>query len=143
MSKGFSLIELLAVFVIVGILVTIAYPGYKDYIIRARRSDGQTALLDLANRMERFYSINNTYKPATIGQGKTTDVLSHKKSPEGWYALSIGRATDSLYTLQATPVGTQGTHDTRCQSLTFNSTGAKGITTGPVGSPTGLTSQCW
>ena len=68
--NGFSLFELLAVLIIVGILVTIAYPGYRDYITRAHRSDGQTALFDLARRMEHYFSKHNTYQRATIGTGK-------------------------------------------------------------------------
>jgi type IV pilus assembly protein PilE len=142
-KRGFSLIELLIVLVIIGILTSIAYPSYREYITRARRSDGQAALLDLASRMERYYSENNTYQTATIGTGGTTDVLSTNSSPETWYTLSIITATNAAYTLQATPTGIQGTTDTRCQSLTINNLGAKGITTGPAGNPTGTIAQCW
>ncbi len=35
-QKGFSLIELMVVIVIVGILGSIAVPAYKDYVIRAK-----------------------------------------------------------------------------------------------------------
>ena len=143
MNKGFSLIELLAVLAIISILTTIAFPGYKTYMTRAHRSDGQTALIDLANRMEHFYSENNDYQKATIGSGKTTDVLSSNLSTEGWYILSITNATDSTYALKAIPILSQATNDMLCQTLTFNSTGFKGITTGPTGAPTGTLAQCW
>ena len=142
-NKGFSLIELLTVLLIIGILTTIAYPGYRNYIIRAHRSDGQTALLDLANSMERYYSENNSYQNATIGSGRETDVVSSNESNGGWYSLSITHATDSDYALQAAPIKTQATSDTQCQSFTFNSFGARGITTGPSGAPTGTSTQCW
>ena len=143
MNKGFSLIELLVVVAIVGILTTIAYPGYREYVTRARRSDGQTALLDLANRMERYYSTDHSYQTATIDSNKTTDILGSNESNGGWYSLSIRHATDADYLLQASPKGTQATSDTRCQSLTLNSFGAQGITTGPAGPPTGTATQCW
>ena len=129
--------------VIVGILALIAIPSYRDYIVRARRSDGQSALLDLASRMERYYSERNTYQSATIGTGGTNDVLNRTTSLENWYTLSITNAAANTYTLQATPTGTQGTYDTRCQSLTLNNLGAKGITTGPAGTPSGTVAQCW
>ncbi|AHE66727.1 type IV pilin protein [Legionella oakridgensis] len=143
MKKGFSLIELLIVLVVIGILASIAYPSYRDYISRARRSDGQSALLDLASRMERYYSENHTYQTATIGTGNATDVLSSAVSPEGWYTLAINNPTTSTYTLQATPRNAQATADTLCQTLTLNQLGVKGIATGPAGSPTGTASQCW
>lgn len=143
MKQGFSLIELLVVLVIVGILVTFGYPSYKDYITNARRSDGQSALLDLASRLEQYYSENHTYATATIGTGNATDVSSNNTSPENWYILSIANATSSSYTLHATPTGIQGTNDTRCQTLTLDSLGVKNIVAGPAGSPTGSPADCW
>jgi len=143
MKKGFSLVELLVVLVIVGILASIAYPSYRDYITRARRSDGQASLLDLANRMERYYSEQNTYQTATIGTGNATDIIASNQTPEGWYTLSITAANGSSYTLQATPNGVQGTSDTICQSLTINNIGVKGVATGPAGAPTGTAATCW
>ncbi|WP_207384282.1 type IV pilin protein [Legionella yabuuchiae] len=143
MKLGFSLIELLVVMIVVGILVSVAYPSYREYINRAHRADGQSALLNLASRMERYYSERHTYQTATIGTGAATDVLSSATSPEGWYVLSIPTATATTFTLRATPTGTQATSDTLCQSLTLNHLGVKGITTGPAGTPTGTASQCW
>ena len=133
---GFSLIELLIVLAISGILASIAYPNYRNYILRAHRIDGQSALLDLACRMETYYSLHGPWRTATIGTGKPTDVLSQHLSPEGWYYLSLLNLTDTTYTLQATP---QNKQDTLCQSLTLTNLGAKGIT------GTGIIdiSQCW
>ncbi len=143
MKKGFTLIELIIVLLIAGILIAIAFPGYRLYMVKARRSDGQAALLNLASRMERYYSEQNTYQTATIGTGNATDVLSTSASPQGWYTISIPTKTASAYSLQATPTGTQGTGDTTCQSLTLNNIGAKGIATGPAGTPTGTAAKCW
>ncbi len=142
-TKGFTLIELLMVMVIAGILIGIAYPSYREYINRARRADGQAALLDLASRMERYYSEENTYLNASIGTGGTTDVLSSSISAEGWYSIGIAQATASSFSLTAIPRNAQGTYDTRCQTLTLNSQGQKGIAAGPSGSPSGTAADCW
>lgn len=142
MSKGFSLIELMITLALGIILLNFAYPHYAQYIIKARRCDGQAALFNLAGRMEQYYFANNTYQTATIGTGKITDVLTTIYSPEGWYRLSLA-VSDTAYALQATPLKTQGLSDLNCQSLTLNSIGVKDITTGPQGIPTGPKNRCW
>lgn len=143
MKKGFTLVELVITMAIIGILAAIAYPGYSAYVVRARRSDAQAALLDLASRMERYYSQRNTYATATIGTGAATDLTTSTQSSEGWYTLSIPVKTASTYTLQASPNGSQAKADTTCQSLTLTNLGVKGIANGTGGTPSGPVTRCW
>lgn len=117
---------------IAAILASIAIPAYHDHVIRAKRLDGQTALLDLASRMEQYYSQHQTYQTATIGRGDAQDVLASSLTPAGWYTLAIVIQNDSDYSLKAIPLG----NDPACQSLTFNSQGVKGTTNGSPAS-------CW
>jgi len=143
-QNGFTLTELLVVITIVGLLAALAIPSYLEHVTKTRRSEGQAALFDVAERMERYYSQNNTYETATIATGNAiTDLLTTAQTAEDWYAISIAAQTASSYTLQATPQGAQSTSDTRCQSLTINSLGAKSITDGPSGTPTGAAADCW
>jgi type IV pilus assembly protein PilE len=142
-NKGFSLFELMIVLIIVGIFINFTYPSYRELITRARRSDGQTALLELAHRMEHYYSLQHTYKNATLGTGNATDVLSNKNSPQNWYTLVITKQTDSQFVIQAVPNNAQAIDDKFCQTLTFNNFGVKGIIPGPSGAPTGTIAQCW
>ena len=51
-KTGFTLIELLVVIVIIGILAAIAIPMYTNYMQRARRADGKTALEQLRGSQE-------------------------------------------------------------------------------------------
>lgn len=137
MKKGFTFIELIITITIVGILALIAYPTYIDYMTRARRIEGQSALLDLANHLENYYAEHQTYQTATINTLRDANTL------ENQYTLRILDASENTYTLQATPIDIQAKADTRCQSLTFNSLGQKGVAVGPMGSPTGTAQQCW
>jgi len=120
LNKGFSLIEILIALVIISILSSIAFSGYGYYIARAKRTDGQMALLDLANRMEHYFLEHNTYEMATIGKGTHSDILNDALSPAGWYQLSISKATPDQYTLKATAMNARGSRDT---SLTLESGG--------------------
>ncbi len=128
---GFTLIELLIALIIIAILAAVAYPSYVGYITKTRRSDGQTALLDLANRMERYFTVNNTYVGATLANVGTTAT-----TPGGYYTLSISASGATTYTIQAAPAGSQ-TSDTQCATLTLNQLGQKGKT------GTGTVSDCW
>ncbi|KTD24916.1 MULTISPECIES: type IV pilin protein [Legionella] len=142
-NKGFSFIELMIVIIIISILAVFAYPSYHYFITQTRRVDGQTALLQLANRMEEYYSKAHTYRGATIATGGLTDVLSKPTSEQNGYELKIIEQTDTYFNLHAIPTKAQALADTLCQTLTFNSLGIKGITSGPQGIPQGVTSQCW
>lgn len=136
-NKGFTLLELVIVMAITVILTSIAYPSYTEYLIKTRRCDGQSALLDLANRLEQYFSEHQTYQSASIASHKTTDVLSSSESAGHWYHLSITHQSDEDYSIKATPFGPQAS-DT-CQALSFNSQGIKSATAANEDN----TIQCW
>jgi type IV pilus assembly protein PilE len=128
---GFSLMELMVAVAIVAIIGAIAFPSYLGYMNQTRRSDGQTALLDLSNRMERYFTNNNTYVGATLAT-----LGANATSPEGFYTVSISNAGATTYTLQAVPQGAQ-TGDTTCGTLSIDQVGQKGET------GTGTVQDCW
>ncbi|MGJ7528323.1 type IV pilin protein [Variovorax sp. GB1P17] len=140
-GAGFTLIELMIVVAVVAILAAIAYPSYVRYVQKARRTDAKTALLDLATREERFFSINNTYAgtAAQLGYGGTfpIDVLT---SGTAFYQIAVTASTAAAlatgFTATATPVGAQ-TGDTLCGSYSIDQMGTQG-STGTLGA-----AGCW
>ena len=111
-TDGYSLLELLLVLIITGLLVTFAIPTYSHHITKIKRQDGKAALLELSLRLETYYSENNTYASATIGQHKNTDVLPSSESPQGFYQLKILQQTTTTYVIQASPIQNKFTDET-------------------------------
>jgi type IV pilus assembly protein PilE len=66
-NKGFSLIELMVVIVIIGILAAIAIPSYTDYVLRSHTTEATSTLADLRVRMEQFYQDYRNFGSAAVG----------------------------------------------------------------------------
>lgn len=120
-KTGFTLIELMITVAVVAILAAIAYPGYLNQMQTARRTEGQTLLLEAASKQERFYTENNTYATNMTALGYQNN---NQASENAWYQVSVTAAGAAGYTLQAVPQAAQ-TGDARCRTLTINAFGVK------------------
>lgn len=119
--RGFTLIELMVVVAIVGILVGIAVPSYQDSVRKSRRAQAKADLAEVAQAMERFYTVNNTYAGANLA---TISFTQSPKVGDPRYTIAFsGAVTASTFVLSAQPVGGQ-TSD-KCGTLTLSNTGAK------------------
>lgn len=58
---GFTLIELMVVVVVIGILASVAYPSYSDYVVRGRLSEPRAKLSEMRTRLEQYYQDRRTY----------------------------------------------------------------------------------
>jgi type IV pilus assembly protein PilE len=123
-TPGFTLIELLIVLGIVGLLATVAYPGYQQSVLRAHRAEGIAAVLRVQMAQEKFRS-NCPFYAQALGDSSvcaTSAVASTLQapsaSPSGYYAISIvpNSASGSSYTISAMPVGSQA-RDTLCAPM--------------------------
>ena len=70
-TKGFTLIELMAVMMIMGILAAIATPSYMRYTIRAREAVLLEDLYQMRQSIDAFYADNIKY-PESLEELVTT-----------------------------------------------------------------------
>ena len=125
-ASAFTLIEVLITIAVVAILVAIAVPSYRAFIIRANRVEGIDAVLASMICQERIYSRINAYDPTQCGAGLTAN---------GHYAITIATLnSNQTVTITATPQGPQVNDD--CGALTLDEKGRKG-------SSTASAEKCW
>ena len=125
--RGFTLIEVMIVIVIVSVLVAIALPSYENSMQKGRRADGKSALMDIANQQEQFMLDQGTYTLDMEELGFSADPYI---SEEGHYSVDAAVCTSAditrCYVLTATPVaGSPQTDDARCTSFILGSNGSK------------------
>ena len=137
--RGFTLIEVMIVVAMVAILAAIAIPSYQNYIRKTRRTDAKNALLDLATREEKFYSINNKYSTTASDLGYSAFPYAVNSTGNSYYNLSVGfKGTDTgTFQAKATPTGAQ-LNDKDCYEFTIDNTGLRGNNSNTL-----PTDKCW
>jgi type IV pilus assembly protein PilE len=140
-TRGFTLIEVLIVVVIIGILTAIAIPSYTQYMRRAARHQAEATMLNLSQMEERYYTNNYTYYAVTTP--------APTPEPNGWsnfsgdgmgarkYDIIVNITANPLpdtYTIQAST--SNGFIDPDCVLLKLTNLGVKTSTPGSV-------STCW
>ncbi|ASF17345.1 type IV pilin protein [Shewanella sp. FDAARGOS_354] len=119
--QGFTLIEVMITVVIVGILASIAYPSYIDYITKSARSEGVAAVMKVVNLQEQYYLDNRTFATDMTKLGLAANPFL---TENGHY--SVGSTGTDAYTITATAKGSQASRDTTCATITITSVGVKG-----------------
>ncbi len=136
-SRGVTLLELMAVVVIVGILGTLAVNSYRGYLLRTNRTEARMVLLQIQANQEKFFLQNNRYADtAELSLGTTDDPPGlgiEPTTPSGHYNIALVRPDTTTYTATATATGGQVKDAPACLTLTINQNGER--------EPTG--NECW
>jgi type IV pilus assembly protein PilE len=113
-AQGFTIIEAMIALGLVAILVSLAFPSYRAYVVRSNRTEAMEGLMASASCQERIYIINNAY------DGNACE----STTSNGMYVITVTASNgDQNFVASAAPQGTQ-TEDT-CGTMTLDHTGAK------------------
>ncbi|MBB4865274.1 type IV pilus assembly protein PilE [Pseudomonas nitritireducens] len=137
--RGFTLVELMVVVSILALLAGIAIPSYRQYVLRAQRSEAQTLLRDAAAQQERYLAQYSRYtdEPARLAFPAPLTADGKRLSPNQLYELGIEHPDGNTrrYRLSALRLGAQG-QDRECGDFTLDEQGTRGTSAGSVAS-------CW
>lgn len=136
-ERGFSLIELMIVVLIIGVLASLAVTTYSRYVVKTNRAAAATVLLGIANRQEQYFLDAREYAAdmATLGASAPPEVAEHYTIA----TTAANNATPPTFQVTATPISgsSQAARDTKCATLTLTSAGVKSK------SGTGSVQDCW
>ena len=131
-SGGFTLIELLVALTVLAILAAIAIPGYNEQVRQTRRSTATAELLEVAQALERYNTVNGTY----VQTAPNINPLCNRNLD--FYTVTCFTLTATTFQLRAVPANAQV--NDRCGTFTYTQAGQRGL----VDQEVGVTpADCW
>ena len=109
-TKGFTLVELVIVIVIVGILSIVAVPIYRGYTRKAMATEGK-ALLGAIQTAQKIYFAENAFFAAQTATAFASDLDVDARSNKYFTAFAISvtnRGTSPSFTASTTGTATSG-----------------------------------
>jgi len=119
--RGFTLLELVIVVVVVAVLASVALPGYQDQVRKSRRASAQSHLLDIAQREQQYLLDTRSYASTIAALNMATPA-----EVSAYYTVAITTAggPPPSFTASATPIASQA-GDLGGAALTVDNTGLK------------------
>ena len=119
-QRGFTLIELMVVVVLISILAAIAFPSYSRYVAKSHRRAAQAQMSEIANREQQYFMATRGFadKATLTSNGY---LLPADVSP--YYSWNVTTTTTG-FTITFTPIGSQAEHAVE-DVLTLNEAGTK------------------
>jgi type IV pilus assembly protein PilE len=118
---GFTLVEMMITVAIIGILSSVAYPSYIDFVVQSNRAEGLRELVRIANLQEQHYVDNRSYTETMTDLGLNADPFVTENEH---YSIDATVVNDT-FSLVATAKGTQASKDSACGTITITETGKK------------------
>jgi len=122
-QSGFTLLELMLVVAIVGILAAIAIPTYRNYVVRANRSEAKVAVLQTAQALERCYMDSAPFAYNATG----CTVPATMTLTSGTYRIDVLVPNANAFVISAVPQGGQAS-DTGCGTFRLTAQGTQTVT---------------
>lgn len=128
-SLGWTLLELVICLSAVVVLVAVAIPLYRQFMLRSHRTEAVGALLGAQLSQERFFLAHGRYAsgdvelamPAPAGLGFT----GSESLPGGFYRLQLSSEGPNRYLLVAQAAGPQTADRPECLRFSINEQGLR------------------
>lgn len=121
--KGFTLLELLIVVVVLAVLAGLALPQYLKTIGRSKEAEGWQSLATLRSAIMRYYGEAEVV-PAAANWGADLDIENPNVATPRYFTYSININT-SAFTLTATPTAAVGRTTANVRTLSLDRSGIK------------------